>query len=410
MQLFIFAVQNKIMRLHRNLVFPVVDAIDLIFNEGEYADKVVEKTLKRDKRWGARDRKFIAESIYDMVRWKRLYNEIAGTKSHFSKDNIWKNFAVLAVLKGFELPEWNQLAGVPARRIKGKFDELQKNRVIRESIPDWMDELCVKELGEAHWEKEISALNKQADVILRTNTLKTSKSNLQQHLQNEGIETVEIDGYPSALKLVERANVFRTDAFKSGFFEVQDASSQLVAEYLDVKPGMRVIDTCAGAGGKTLHLAAMMENKGNLIATDIYESKLKKLKIRARRAGVHNITTKVIESTKVMKKMFNTADAVLIDAPCSGIGVLKRNPDSKWKLQPEFVENIIKTQAEILERYSKLVKVNGKLVYATCSVLPSENEKQVEIFLENNPNFEFVKENKVSACKTGYDGFYMALL
>ncbi len=152
------------------------------------------------------------------------------------------------------------------------------------------------------------------------------------------------------------ANVFKTEVFKLGFFEVQDASSQLVAEYLDVKPGMRVIDTCAGAGGKSLHLAAIMENKGQIIATDIYESKLRKLKIRTRRAGVFNITTKEIDSPKVMKKMKGTADRVLIDAPCSGIGVLRRNPDSKWKLEPEFVENIIKTQAEILENYSQLVK------------------------------------------------------
>ncbi len=398
------------MRLHRNLVFTVVDSIKLIFNEDEYADKVVEKALKRDKRWGARDRKFIAETIYDMVRWKRLYNEIAGTKSHYTTENVWKNFAVLAVLKGYELPDWNQLQGIPARRIKGKFDELQKTRVFKESIPDWMDKRCVEELGEKHWSKEIQALNQQASVILRTNTLKTTKQALQKKLSEEGIETVCIDGYTQALQLVERANVFKTEAFKLGYFEVQDASSQLVAEYLDVKPGIRVIDTCAGAGGKTLHLAALMENKGQLIATDIYESKLKKLKIRARRAGVHNITTKVIESAKVIKKMKNTADAVLIDAPCSGIGVLKSTPDSKWKLQPEFVENIIKTQAEILENYSKLVKINGNLVYATCSVLPSENEKQVAHFLEKNPNFEFIKENKVSSYKTGFDGFYMALL
>ena len=398
------------MRLHRNLVFTVVDSIKLIFNEDEYADKVVEKALKRDKRWGARDRKFIAETIYDMVRWKRLYNEIAGSKSHYTTENVWKNFAVLAVLKGYELPDWNQLQGIPARRIKGKFDELQKTRVFKESIPDWMDKRCIEELGEKHWSKEIQALNQQASVILRTNTLKTTKQALQKKLSEEGIETVCIDGYKQALQLVERANVFKTEAFKLGYFEVQDASSQLVAEYLDVKPGMRVIDTCAGAGGKTLHLAALMENKGQLIATDIYESKLKKLKIRARRAGVHNVTTKVIESAKVIKKMKNTADAVLIDAPCSGIGVLKRNPDSKWKLQPEFVENIIKTQAEIFENYSKLVKVNGNLVYATCSVLPSENEKQVAHFLEKNPNFEFIKENKVSSSKTGFDGFYMALL
>jgi len=398
------------MRLHRNLVFTVIDSVKSIFNEGEYADKAVEKALKRDARWGARDRKFIAETIYEMVRWKRLYNEIAGTKEHYTSENVWKNFSVWAILKGVKLPDWNQLQGVPERRIKGKFDELQKVRVFKESIPDWMDEMGVKELGEAQWTKEIHKLNEQADVVLRTNTLNTTKVNLQKKLMDEGIETEFIQGYNDALKLVERANVFRTECFKLGFFEVQDASSQLVAEYLDVKPGMRVIDTCAGAGGKSLHLAALMENKGTIIATDIYESKLRKLKIRTRRAKVHNITTKEIDSQKVIKKMKGTADRVLIDAPCSGIGVLKRNPDSKWKLEPEFIENIIKTQAEILENYSQLVKVGGKMVYATCSIFPSENEKQVHGFLKNHPEFEFEKEHKVSPVKSGFDGFYMALM
>ena len=398
------------MRLHRNLVFTVIDSVKSIFNEGEYADKAVEKALKRDARWGARDRKFVAETIYEMVRWKRLYNEIAGTKEHYTTENVWKNFSVWAILKGVKLPEWNQLQGVPERRIKGKFDELQKVRVFKESIPDWLDEMGVKELGEAQWTKEIHQLNEQADVILRANTLKTTKANLQKKLMDEGIETEFIQGYTNALKLTERANVFKTECFKLGFFEVQDASSQLVAEYLDVKPGMRVIDTCAGAGGKSLHLAMIMENKGQIIATDIYESKLRKLKIRTRRAGVFNITTKEIDSPKVMKKMKGTADRVLIDAPCSGIGVLRRNPDSKWKLEPEFVENIIKTQAEILENYSQLVKPGGKLVYATCSIFPSENEKQVHGFLKNHPEFEFEKEHKVSPVKSGFDGFYMALM
>lgn len=398
------------MRLHRNLVFPVVDAIKLIFNEGEYADKVVEKTLKRDKRWGARDRKFIAETIYDMVRWKRLYNEIANTKGHYSTENIWKNFTVWAVLKGIALPDWNQFQGVPVRRIKGKFDSLQANRVFKESIPDWMDTLCVKELGEKRWSEEISALNNQAPVVLRTNTLRTDKKNLIDALDKEGIICHTIPGYPDAIVLEERANVFRTNAFRSGMFEVQDASSQLVAEYLDVAPGMRVVDTCAGAGGKTLHLAALMQNKGQLIATDIYESKLKKLKVRTRRNGVHNVATRVLDTTKVFKKMKNSADRVLIDAPCSGLGVLKRNPDSKWKLQPEFIDNIIKTQATILQDYSKLVKNNGKLVYATCSILPSENENQVQAFLNRNPEFQLLKEKKVSPAKSGFDGFYMALL
>ena len=400
------------MRLHRNLVFTVIDSLRDIFNEDVYADKAVEQALKRDKRWGARDRKFVAETIYEIVRWKRLYAEIANVKAPYSRPDLWRMFAVWCVLKGIQLPDWNQIEPTPSRRIKGKFDELSKIRKFREAIPDWIDEVGLQELGETVWTKEIAALNKQAEVILRTNTLKVSKENLQKMLASEDIETKFIKGYEDALVLVERANVFKTEAFKKGLFEVQDASSQLVAPFLDVQPGMKVIDTCAGAGGKTLHLASLMENKGQIIAMDIYESKLKKLKVRARRNGVHNIDTKAIDSTKVIKKLHEKADRVLIDAPCSGLGVIRRNPDSKWKLQPDFLDTIRQTQQDVLQQYSKMVKPGGKLVYATCSVLPSENQEQIEKFLttEVGKDFIFAKDNKVLASESGYDGFYMALL
>jgi 16S rRNA (cytosine967-C5)-methyltransferase len=393
-------------------VYTVIDSIRDIFNEGVYADKAVEKALKRDKRWGSRDRKFVAETIYEIVRWKRLYAEIAEVKEPFDRNNLWRLFSVWCVLKGIALPDWNQIEPTPSRRIKGKFDELSKIRKFRESIPDWIDEVAVSELGEELWTKELAALNKQAEVILRTNTLNTTKEELQKKLQDESIFTEFIPNHSDALRLVERANVFRTEVFKKGYFEVQDASSQLVAEYLDVAPGMKVIDTCAGAGGKTLHLASFMKNKGQIIAMDIYESKLKKLKIRARRNKVHNIDTRVIDSTKPIKKLYNKADRVLIDAPCSGIGVLRRNPDSKWKLQPEFLDNIKKVQQDILQKYSKMVKSGGKLVYATCSVLPSENQNQITEFLvsESGKDFKLIKDNKVFAHTSGFDGFYMALL
>ena len=344
------------MRLHRNLCFAVIDGLLLIFNEGEYADKVIQKLLKRDKRWGSRDRGFVAETTYDIVRWKRLYAEIAQVKEPFSRDDAWRLFAVWATLKGIKLPDWKYFEGTPSRKIKGRFDELSKDRKFRESVPDWIDELGVKELGESKWTKELAMQNKQADVILRVNTLKTTKSDLKLKLESVGIETLEIKGYPYALQLKERANVFTTEAFKDGWFEVQDASSQLVADFLDVKPGMKVVDCCAGAGGKTLHLSALMENKGSVIAMDIYESKLKKLKIRAKRDGAHNIEMKVIDSTKPIKKLHGKADRLLIDAPCSGLGVLRRNPDSKWKLEPEFIDRIRKTQQEVLQQYCKMVK------------------------------------------------------
>ena len=400
------------MRLHRNLVFTTIDSLMAIFNEGEYADKVVARALKKDKRWGSHDRKFVAETIYEIVRWKRLYTEIAEVKEPFDRDKIWRIFAVWAVLRGYTLPDWKYFEDTPVRRIKGKFDELTKTRKFRESIPDWMDELGVKELGEETWTKELAAQNEQAKVILRVNKLKTTKEKLRAILMDLNIETEFHKDYPDALILTERANVFLTDAFKDGLFEVQDASSQLVAYFLDVKPGMRVVDTCAGAGGKTLHLASLMENKGQLIAMDLYESKLKQLKIRAKRNGAFNIEPRVIESTKTIKKLHEKADRVLIDAPCSGLGVLKRNPDSKWKLQPEFIDNIRKVQAEVLENYSKIVKPGGKLVYATCSVLPSENQEQIKHFLstEIGKEFTFVKDQKVLASESGFDGFYMALL
>jgi len=400
------------LRLHRNLVYTVIDSIRDIFNEGVYADKAVEKALKRDKRWGSRDRKFVAETIYEIVRWKRLYAEIANVKEPFDRNNLWRIFSVWCVLKGITLPDWNQIEPTPTRRIKGKFDELSRIRKFRESIPDWIDNIAISELGEELWTKELAALNKQAEVILRTNILNITKKELQKILSEESIFTEFIPNHEDALRLIERANVFRTEAFKNGYFEVQDASSQLVAEYLDVEPGMKVVDTCAGAGGKTLHLASFMKNKGQIIAMDIYESKLRKLKVRARRNKVHNIDTRVIDSTKPIKKLYGKADRVLIDAPCSGLGVLRRNPDSKWKLQPEFLDNIKKVQQDILQHYSKMVKHGGKLVYATCSVLPSENQHQIAEFLasESGKEFKLVKDNKVLAHISGFDGFYMAQL
>ncbi|MGG5578551.1 RsmB/NOP family class I SAM-dependent RNA methyltransferase [Myroides sp. C15-4] len=400
------------MRLHRNLVFTVIDSILLIFNEGEYADKVVARALKKDKRWGSADRKFVAETIYEIVRWKRLYTEIAEVKEPYTRDDAWRIFTVWAVLRGYNLPDWKYFENAPLRRIKGRFDELSKIRKFKEAIPDWMDELGVKELGEELWSKEIAAQNQQAQVILRVNTLKTTRKKLHAILMDLDIETIQPEEYPDALILKERANVFLTDAFKEGLFEVQDASSQLVAPFLGIQPGMRVVDTCAGAGGKTLHMASLMENKGQIIAMDIYESKQKQLKIRAKRNGAFNIEYRIIEGTKTIKKLHEKADRVLIDAPCSGLGVIKRNPDTKWKLQPEFVEEIKKVQQQILQDYSKIVKIGGNIVYATCSILPSENEKQIEKFLasEQGQGFKFIKDHKVLAHQTGFDGFYMALL
>jgi 16S rRNA (cytosine967-C5)-methyltransferase len=401
---------QKPVRLHKNLSVAVISCLDSIFNQNLQADKVISKMLKSDKRWGKRDRGFIAENTYEIIRWKRLYAELASVKEPFAKVDLWRLLSVRWVLQGIPLPAWDEVRGTPARRIKGKFDSLQQRRAIACSITNWLDEIGLACFGETQWQRELDALNTQARVVLRVNRLQTNPKTLQNELVAEGIQTVLHRTYPDALILQERANVFETDAFRRGLFEVQDASSQLVSSFTEVSPGMQVIDACAGAGGKSLHLAALMENKGQLIALDIYPHKLHELKRRARRAGAYNITTRHIKSNKVIKKLHGRADRVLIDAPCTGLGVLRRNPDSKWKIDAEFLERVKKTQEHIINNYATMVKPGGKLVYATCSILKEENQSQVEGFLKTKIGKQFIleKERFVSPAKSGFDGFYMA--
>ena len=171
---------------------------------------------------------------------------------------------------------------------------------------------------------------------------------------------------------------------------------------------MRVIDACAGAGGKSLHIAAILQNKGRLLSLDTEQWKLDETKKRARRAGVSNLETRLIEGPKTIKKLFGTADRLLLDVPCSGLGVLKRNPDAKWKLSQIFIEHIKEKQQEILSEYCNIVKVGGKFVYATCSILPSENQEQVKTFLAKNTSFTLEEEKIVLPSESGFDGFYMA--
>ncbi len=391
------------MRLHANLVEGVATTLFEIFQNGRYADKAIQYTLKNNKRWGSRDRNFVAESVYEIVRWYRLFYEIRTREPQTVRD-WYQMFAIYWLIKGGELPDWDEFKSLNPQTLLGRYERVQKLES-KESIPDWLHEIGQKELKK-DWPSTLHALNKRAPIVLRVNTLKISRKELQEALEKEKILT-----YPfgeSALILKKRTNVFGTDAFKKGFFEVQDAASQEVAAFAGVEPGMRVVDACAGAGGKTLHLAALMKNKGQLIATDILEWKLGELKKRARRAGVSNLQIRPITKSNVYKRLYNTADRVVIDAPCSGLGVLRRNPDSKWKLQPEFIQNIKETQKEILDKYSPITKKDGILTYVTCSILPSENQDQIKAFLERNDQFELIEEKSLWPQDFGFDGFYMA--
>lgn len=394
--------------IHRNLLIGIHDALEeTFFQDKKYADKVLERLLKAHKKWGSADRQVVSEIFYDIVRWKKRLEYYMGEGTKPS--NIYNLILAYLLWKKVKYKKFDEFDGIKTGGILSKLDKKTfPTKAIEHSVPDWLAGLFEKELG-AKWEKEMSALNEQAPVILRANSLKVSAENLVEILKEEGVNSFVLRGYPDAVQLEEKKNVFLTSAFKEGFFEVQDASSQKIAELLDVKEGMRAVDACAGAGGKTLHIAALMKNKGQIIALDIYEWKLAELKRRAKRAGAFNIETRFIEDNKVIKRLHNTADRLLIDAPCSGLGVLKRNPDSKWKIDEDFINRIKTEQENILQNYSKILKKGGKMVYATCSILPSENGEQVRKFLAENAEFALVEEENIMP-SDGYDGFYMALI
>ena len=394
------------MKLYPNLVRAVVGALDQIFRERKYADKVIQKTLKLDKRWGARDRKFIAETTYEIVRWYRWIYELRGAPPS-SKEDWWEMIGIWLLWQNITLPDWKEFNSLSPSTITTRASDLQSNRAIRASIPEWLDEMASTELQE-QWSPTLSALNRTAPLVIRTNTLKTTRSKLQKSLQLQDISSKKYS--EDALIISKRTNLFSLDAFKKGLFEIQDGGSQQIAPFLEVQPGMQVIDACAGAGGKTLHLAALMKNKGRILALDIYKWKLKELRRRATRAGCDLIETRLISNQKVIKRLKGKADRLLLDVPCSGLGVLKRNPDAKWKLNPVYLERVKATQQQILETYPVMLKKGGLFVYATCSILPSENQEQVEKFLKlKEGQFTLIKEQQLLP-QEGFDGFYMALI
>lgn len=404
------------MRIHRVLVVGVVEALTTIFIDGKYADKAIEKLFQKNKKWGSRDRAFIAEQVYEIVRWWRLlhYGLTENTNLPESTNEAywWKIVAINLIKQGvFEKNDWKEWSNIPDKSlIINRLSDKSLPLSVRVSIPDWLEEDGIQQFGK-EWENEIVAMNNPAPLILRCNSLKTNPTQLSKELSKINIaHKVVGKTTPDAIILDQRTNVFSTELFKNGLFEVQDLASQLVAQQLQLQTGLRVIDACAGAGGKTLHISSIMQNKGQIIALDKEEYKLNELKKRAIRAGATNIVVKPIENSKTIKRLYDSADRLLLDVPCSGLGVLRRNPDAKWKLKPEFIENIKVVQQEIIQNYSKMLKNGGIMVYATCSIMPTENNLQVQKFLSNNPDFKLLSEIKTSPQVDNMDGFYMATM
>ncbi len=393
----------KVIKPHRILLQAIIDALHQIFIDNKYADKVIEKTLKENPKFGARDRRFIAETTYDIVRNYRLLGYLA-----YDDTDYWSILGTYFVMQQLPMPDEREFKDIDEKIIIDKFKACTDQKILQ-AYPDWLWDLCETELGTHVWEKEAKALNEQASVVLRVNTLKSQKDILKKYLNEQEIEVENLDGFKDALILTKRQNVFQNQFFKLGLFEVQDAGSQHISEFLDVESGMRVIDACAGGGGKSLHISALMQNKGRILAMDITQWKLDELKKRARRAGASNIEPRLIEGTKIIKRLENTADRLLLDVPCSGLGVIKRNPDAKWKLSLEFIERTKAIQQKILSEYAVMTKIGGQLVYSTCSILPSENRDQVDAFLAKNKNYQLLKDKSIMP-SDGFDGFYMAMI
>ncbi len=404
------------MHLHYHLISQLVDALVDTMARGFYVDKVIERRFKSHPKWGARDRRMFAESVYEIVRWWRWHWHLAGLPDaeclipeKITLERAWLVWGAYWCSKTEEVPQFVECGSLNADEIANREEE-KVAPAIRAAIPDWLNQLGKSQVGE-DWPDLLRALNRPADVFLRANTVKIQAKPLRLNLAKEEIEADLVPGVPDALVLAKRQNVFKSQSFFHGLFEVQDGGSQMIAPFLQVEPGMKVVDACAGAGGKALHLACLMKNQGNIVALDIHQWKLDELAKRYRRNKIGIIEPRLITGPSVIMKLNKKADRVLLDVPCSGTGVLRRNPDAKWKLTREELDRLTKLQAEILRDYCQMVKPGGKLVYATCSVLPMENRHQIDAFLkEHSDEWTLEDEENWTPNKNGFDGFYAARL
>lgn len=402
--------RRRPIRLYPNLVRAVVEVLQTIFGDSRrQADKVIRGVLRAHRKWGARDRAFVAETTYEVVRWYRLLCALAGFEPRHPHQ-WWQVLGTYWLWRGHALPPWEAFESLSAKVVATRLREAQACRAVIESVPDWLDARGAAEWGE-DWPDILHALNTPAPVVLRVNRLRAQPQGVAEALAQSGITARPVAACPDGLIVTDRKDLFGTPAFRQGWFELQDAASQQVAPFLQVAPGMRVVDACAGAGGKTLHLAALMRNRGRIIALDVYAWKLAELKRRVRRAGASIVEPRLVCNSKVIKRLRESADRLLLDVPCSGLGVLRRSPDLKWKRGPEFIEEVRQLQRELLMRYCRMLRPGGLMVYATCSILPSENEAQVRWFVQHSPvPFALEAEQTLRPDLFGFDGFYMARL
>lgn len=395
-------------RIFPNQAEAITNSLYAILEEKKRASRVLERCVDDHPKWGSRDRKILYEACFSILRWKRKYSFLSGSENN--EFSPWPLLKTWCILNDYVLPDWQELSCAPHLNKRELNDHLLPNEAVTHSFPDWLYQLGEQELKQ-QWVTEVKALNLQADIALRVNRLVASPQKTAHLLKDQfNIETTHCPQSPDALFLPKGRRLAKNQLFQKGYFEIQDANSQRIGPFCQVEPKMKVIDLCAGAGGKTLHLAALMRNKGRIKAFDVEKNKLRELNRRSKRANVNIIDTEVISSTATLETYTNWAERLLIDAPCSGLGTLKRNPEIKWNLDQMQLLAYQKKQRKLLSKADQLIQPNGKLIYATCSLLPSENENQIRWFIKKFPHFQLEEEIKIAPSSSSFDGFYMARL
>ncbi len=352
------------------------------------ADTIVSGFFKYHRALGQRERHALAETAYAVLRQRLLYVHLAQSGSGTMERRLtllaWQgtdSFRRGAI--GPNEQKW--LADVAA------IDRNTLPEKLRHNLPDWLANPLKAELGEEFWPL-VEEMDKVAALDLRVNTFKAKREDVQAELKEAGIDA-EITPYsPWGLRIHGKPALQKLALFTRGDVEVQDEGSQLLAALLQAKRGEMVVDFCAGAGGKTLALGATMRNTGRLYAFDVSGHRLEGLKPRLARSGLSNVYPAQIahERDERIKRLTGKIDRVLVDAPCSGLGTLRRNPDLKWRQSPKALEELCVKQTAILDSAARLVKPGGRLVYATCSLLRRENEAIAEAFVAAHPDFELL--------------------
>jgi 16S rRNA (cytosine967-C5)-methyltransferase len=415
----------------------VLEIYEQVRREGARADQALQRVLRREKQLRSVERRAVSDAVYGLLRLQGrvddlLSRALATRGSGLAKlatptQHLLRYAGYLVVGERQSGESAANLAGAEVALYRWVLDLLQDPAALgsakdpldalaaETSLPRWLAALWESQLGAAETRALAQALNQRAPLTVRVNLLKNTRDELLATLAADGQRVEPTPRSPWGAIFTGRTNVFALKSFKAGLFEVQDEGSQLIALACEARPGQLVVDACAGAGGKTLALAAEMRNKGRLVACDRDSRRLEELRPRARRAGMHNWETRAAPEGPAgearLADLAGQADVVLVDAPCSGLGALRRNPDARWRLDEAEVDSFPPRQLQILQRYARLVKPGGRLVYATCSINRRENQEVKRQFLEGAPEFEeAAPETQLLPHRDGTDGFYIAPL